>query len=62
MKNKLIAALLITGSLFGTLNAQEKGDPKATEYYSPVPKIVTPAKNPTGAPSDAIILFGFSDL
>ncbi len=62
MKNKLIAALLITGSLSTTLNAQEKGDPKATEYYSPVPKIVTPAKNPTGAPSDAIILFDGSNL
>ena len=62
MKNKLIAALLITGSLSTTLNAQEKGDPKATEYYSPVPKIVTPARNPTGAPSDAIILFDGSNL
>jgi hypothetical protein len=62
MKKKLIAALVITGSLSTTLHAQQKGDPKLTEYYTPVPKIVTPAKSLTGAPSDAIVLFDGSSL
>ena len=40
----------------------QQGDPKETEYYSPVPRIVTPAKVWGDAPSDAIILFGGRDL
>ncbi len=44
-----------------TLKAQE-GDPKLTEVYSPVPKIVTPGKTCSDAPSDAIILFDGSNL
>jgi hypothetical protein len=33
-----------------------------TEYYSPVPPIVTPGNMPQDAPSDAIILFNGKDL
>ncbi|HEX4852346.1 MAG TPA: DUF1080 domain-containing protein [Puia sp.] len=46
----------------GFLCAQEKGDPKLTEFYSPVPKIVTPGKNCGDAPSDAIVLFDGNNL
>ena len=40
----------------------QQGDPKTTELWSPVPKIVTPGSSPSDAPSDAIILFGGKDL
>jgi Domain of Unknown Function (DUF1080) len=38
--------------------AVAQGDPKLTEIWSPVPKVVTPGKTPADPPSDAIILFG----
>ena len=36
--------------------------PEATEYYSPVPAVVTPGANPGVPPSDAIILFDGKNL
>lgn len=36
--------------------------PEETEYYSPVPKVVTPGKASNDAPSDAIILFDGKNL
>lgn len=36
--------------------------PETTEFYSPVPPIVTPGKTPQDAPSDAIILFDGKNL
>ncbi|HET6996922.1 MAG TPA: DUF1080 domain-containing protein, partial [Chitinophagaceae bacterium] len=47
---------------FMSSNAQQQGDPKATEVWSPVPKIVTPGSIPSDAPSDAIILFDGKNL
>ena len=41
---------------------QQTGDPKATEYYTPVPKIVTPGIATASAPSDAVILFDGKDI
>lgn len=53
--NLLPFLLLITG---GFINAQQRGDPKLTEIWSPVPKVINPGKSVTNdAPSDAIILF-----
>ncbi|MEX0986039.1 MAG: DUF1080 domain-containing protein [Bacteroidales bacterium] len=53
----ILAGLL----LFPILTAQEKiTDPKATEKWSPVPVVVTPADG-TKPPSDAIILLGESN-
>ena len=40
-----------------TFSQQHVGDPKLTEIWNPVPKIITPGKSVTDAPSDAIILF-----
>ena len=37
--------------------AQQKGDPKLTEVWTPVPKIVTPPTPAQPAPTDAIVLF-----
>lgn len=58
-KNRLPLLLLLSVSI--TATAQQKGDPKATEYYTPVPKKVTPA-NGLAAPSDAVILFDGKNL
>ena len=42
-------------------NAQQNGDPKATEVWEPIPKMVTTGAN-TQPPSDAIVLFNGKDL
>src|SRR5438552_6445668 len=36
--------------------------PEATEFYKPVPPIVTPGATPRDAPSDAVILFNGTSL
>ena len=54
----LISLLTITLSL----KAQQQGDPKATEVWSPEPKVVTPGKTAADAPSDAIVLFSGKNL
>lgn len=53
--------MLLLASVWVTATAQQKGDPKATEYYTPVPKVVTPAKG-LSAPSDAVVLFDGKNL
>jgi hypothetical protein len=45
-----------------TANAQQTMKPEETEYYTPVPKVVTPGKVCGEAPSDAIILFNGNNL
>ncbi len=58
-KVKLLFPLFLICS---TIAAQEqKGDPKATEVWEPVPKLVTAGQG-TAAPSDAIILFNGKNL
>jgi hypothetical protein len=41
---------------------QNQAKPEDTEIWEPVPKIVTPGKTSSDAPSDAIILFDGKDL
>ncbi|HTQ64939.1 MAG TPA: DUF1080 domain-containing protein [Puia sp.] len=53
----VVCTVFISASIFA-----QKGDPKLTEVYSPVPKVVTPGKNCGDAPSDAIILFDGKNL
>lgn len=60
-KKQLLLSLLIV-FVGMNLNAQQGGDPKATEVYTPVPKIVTPGTSNMDAPSDAIILFDGKNL
>ena len=43
-------------------NAQQTGDPKSTEVWEPIPKMVTAGKTNDQPPSDAIILFNGKDL
>ena len=62
---KLQRAMMMTSMLMsgiGLANGQEKAKPQDTEFYTPVPKLVTPGKANTDAPSDAIILFNGKDL
>lgn len=54
-----LLAAIVSASAFGQA---QKGDPKATEYYTPVPKVVTPGASSSDAPSDAIILFDGKNL
>ncbi len=59
----LRAAPGITALLFSVaviphhLAAQTAGDPKVTEVWTPVPKIIAPGATAADAPSDAIVLF-----
>ncbi|MEP7278756.1 MAG: DUF1080 domain-containing protein [Bacteroidota bacterium] len=62
MIKKITLVFLLSGISSAILLAQEKGDPKTTEVYSPVPKVVTPGNSPEAAPSDAIVLFDGSNL
>jgi hypothetical protein len=61
MKKLLFSAFVI--AIMTTAHAQDSKDPKATEVWDPVPKIVTPgAPLFSNAPSDAIVLFDGSNL
>ena len=60
MKYPILLTALLAGTAF-MANAQ-KAKPEDTEIWEPVPKVVTPAATPGGAPSDAIILFDGSNL
>lgn len=61
MKYKIILTALMAGSIF-TGMAQEKAKPEDTEFWEPIPKVVTPGKTYADAPSDAIILFDGKNL
>jgi hypothetical protein len=59
MKNlTLIICLLISYFSF----SQQQGDPKLTEVWHPVPKVISPGKTASDAPSDAIVLFNGKDF
>ena len=63
MKHAFPLSLLATVVLSACSFAQQpQGDPKATEIWEPVPKIVTPGKAASDAPSDAIVLFDGKNL
>ncbi len=52
----LFSALVIAGISFGQTKPEE------TEYYTPVPPVITPGINFAAPPSDAIILFDGKNL
>jgi hypothetical protein len=62
MHKKVFTSIAFIAAAFATANAQEKMKPEDTEYYTPVPAVVTPGKTCGAAPSDAIILFDGKDL
>jgi len=57
---KVIPLLLLFG--IAVADAQQPMKHEDTEFYSPVPPVVTPGKSCGKAPSDAIILFNGKDL
>ena len=62
MNTKLFLSIaLIAGTIF-SVNAQQKMKPEETEFYTPVPPVVTPGMACGIAPSDAIVLFNGKDL
>jgi hypothetical protein len=56
----MTTTLLLTG--MGMANAQQGAKHEDTEFYTPVPKVVSPAATNTAAPSDAIVLFDGKNL
>jgi len=60
MKLKWLLIVLFI-HLCSQLPAQQNGDPKLTEIWKPVPRVVSPGATPSDAPSDAIILFNGKD-
>jgi len=61
MKSKLLISMgIMSLGLYST--AQQKGDPKETEVWSPEPKIVSTGAIFSDPPSDAIILFNGKNL
>jgi hypothetical protein len=65
MKQFLILAVLLSGSTLTSMaqaQAPQRAKPEETEYYSPVPPVVTPGTGFSDAPSDAIILFDGKNL
>ena len=59
---KIIILTSLFVSIFFFAQAQTTAKPEETEYYSPVPPVVTPGTNFRDAPSDAIILFDGKNL
>ncbi len=59
---RIIILTTLFATIFGVINAQQKGKPEETEFYSPVPAVVTPGAHFSNAPSDAIILFDGKNL
>ncbi|MEO6838963.1 MAG: DUF1080 domain-containing protein [Ginsengibacter sp.] len=62
MKKQLFLSIALLAGGIACVNAQEKMKPEDTEYYTPVPPVVTPGKACGEAPSDAIILFDGKNL
>ena len=60
MKSKWFLVVVITHIVI-RLSAQQNGDPKLTEIWKPVPKVVSPGITSADAPSDAIVLFNGKD-
>ena len=57
----MLSGTLLSPLLYAAQSQQPQGDPKLTEVWEPVPRVVTPGVG-TAAPSDAIVLFNGKDL
>lgn len=63
MKHLTSTALAVFAiSMAGSAGASAQDDPKATEQWEPVPKVVTPGAKENAPPSDAVVLFDGRDL
>jgi len=61
MKRMIMLAALLAPACYLT-QAQEKAKHEDTEFYTPVPPVVTPGASLGDAPSDAVILFDGKSL
>ena len=61
MKRMIMLAALLVPACYLT-QAQEKAKHEDTEFYTPVPPVVTPGASLGDAPSDAVILFDGKSL
>jgi hypothetical protein len=61
-KRIVLLTTICTVVFTGMIKAQQQGDPKLTEVYSPVPPVVSPGKTNSDPPSDAIVLFDGKNL
>ena len=59
---RYILLTLIGGACTLTTMAQEKSKHEDTEFYTPVPPVVTPGTVNANAPSDAVVLFDGKNL
>ena len=57
-----LALALICFSVSSLAGQATKPKPEDTEVWTPVPRVVTPARTDAGSPSDAIVLFDGRDL
>ncbi|MBI4473606.1 MAG: DUF1080 domain-containing protein [Acidobacteria bacterium] len=57
----ILSAALLSLAVYPAEPQQSQGDPKLTEVWEPVPRVVTPGVG-AAAPSDAIVLFDGKDL
>ena len=57
----ILVGTLLAPLRFAALSQQPQADPKLTEVWEPVPRVVTPGIG-TATPSDAIVLFNGKDL
>lgn len=62
MTKKIFLALFFCSGFVMTKAQQPAAKHEDTEFYTPVPKVVTPGKSSSDAPSDAIILFDGKNL
>ncbi|MGI4750606.1 MAG: 3-keto-disaccharide hydrolase [Janthinobacterium lividum] len=61
MRKSFIFTVILAAS-FLMANAQQAAKHEDTEFYEPVPAIVTPGKTNTEPPSDAVVLFDSNNL
>jgi len=61
MKRRPLLIALLTGTI-SAAHAQQTAKPEETEVWEPVPKVVTPGKTSSEAPSDALVLFNGKNL
>jgi hypothetical protein len=62
MLNRFFFPALLIFLPLASFAQQRTGDPKLTEVWTPEPRVVTPGKTPSDAPSDAVILFDGKDV
>src|SRR5690349_5566233 len=61
-KHLLVMSAAVLFATASQAQDQQKMKPEETEFFSPVPKMVTPGKTCGAPPSDAVILFDGKNL